>query len=228
MKIIDKKTGKRLSKSDPIKRNVLKDIDSDGQSPMDPPEALDESKNVKFDTDQIPEAIQILLDEHKATLELVNAFEEALKEYVESNYEMTDKINEAFSNFYSHIDKDLVVHNAKEEKALFPILHKKLKETGEHSDEEIPRTAVNLMEDDHNQFVQLGTLSFNFFGLAPRLNDDKSRLFVLETATRSARELVELIKLHIYREENKLFPLAQQLISADEFKAIRTEINEIA
>lgn len=227
MKIIDKTTGKRLSKSDPIKRNAIKDMDSDGCSPMDPPEAFDESKNVAVDTDRIPEAIQLLMDEHKTTLNLVDAFEAALKQYVENNYSMDDKMNKAFSNFYSHIDKDLVRHNAREEKALFPILHKKLKETGEHSDEKIPRTAVDLMEDDHNQFVQLGTLSFNLFGLAPRLNDATSRLFVLETATRTARELVELIKLHIYREENKLFPLAQQLISEEEFRSIGSEIKQI-
>jgi hemerythrin-like domain-containing protein len=228
MKIIDRKTGKRLAKTDPLKRNAYKDLDSPENSPMDPPEAFDEKHNLAIDTDHIHKAIQVLLDEHETVQDLVSKFEDALKSFVENNHEWTEEINQAFSNFYSHLDTGLAHHNAKEEKALFNILHKKLKESGEHSDDDIPRTAVNLMEDDHNQFVQLGTLSFNMFGLASRLKDPEDRMFVLNTATQTARELIELIRLHIYREENKVFPLAQQLISDEEFDIIYSEMEQIA
>ena len=57
-------------------------------------------------------------------------------------------------------------------------------------------------------------------GLAARLPDERSRGFVFQTAFNNARELVELIRLHIYREDHVVFPLAQKLISTEELDAL--------
>ena len=119
----------------------------------------------------------------------------------------------------------MLAHNNKEEKVLFPILHKKLLEAGEHSVGAVPMTAIDVMEDDHVKFIQLGALSFNLLGLATRLKDEASRIFVLDTAYENARELVELLKLHIYREDYTLFPLAQKYLSKEEFESIEKEMH---
>ncbi len=54
-------------------------------------------------------------------------------------------------------------------------------------------------------------------GLAPRLPDEGSRMFVYDVAYSNGRELIEMLRLHIYREDHILFPLAHKLITQDEF-----------
>ena len=83
------------------------------------------------------------------------------------------------------------------------------------------------MEDDHVKFIQLGALAFNLLGLATRMIDDRSRIFVLDTAYETSRELIELIKLHIYREDETLFPLAQKYISEMEFEELLKEMEKL-
>ena len=69
MKIIDQKTGKRVVESsklpdptlkttDPIKRNVEKSLDIEENSPMDPPDAYDETMAVDVKYDQMHAVLQ--------------------------------------------------------------------------------------------------------------------------------------------------------------------------
>ena len=72
------------------------------------------------------------------------------------------------------------------------------------------------MEDDHLKFIQLGALAFNLLGLAARLRDPGSKSFTYDTAFSNAKELIETLRLHIFREDTVLFPLAHKLITAEE------------
>jgi hemerythrin-like domain-containing protein len=100
---------------------------------------------------------------------------------------------------------------------LFPILKQRLIDSGEHSNEPILKTPVDLMEDDHVKFIQLASLTFNILGLAARLPDKHSRMLTYDVAYNTGIELVELLRLHIYREDNILFPLAHKLLTKSEF-----------
>jgi hemerythrin-like domain-containing protein len=94
-------------------------------------------------------------------------------------------------------------------------------ESGEHStSKENPHTPVDLMEDDHIKLIQLATLSFNLLGLAMRLKDQADIAVTFDLAYNNGKELVELLKLHIYREDNTLFPLAQKLLTKQELAEI--------
>lgn len=207
-----------LNKIDPIKRHVEKSLDTEEHTPFDPPEAYAPPtvKGIKFE-DMHP-AIQLLMKEHQDLMIVTDAFDKAIADYRSSGYQMTSEINKAFADFYKSFDSHLLIHNAKEEKYFFPALNVRLMEAGEHSASENPTTAIDIMEDDHLRFVQLGALSFNLYGLATRLIDPASRALILDTASDNARELTELLKLHIYREDHTLFPLAQKLMSAEELE----------
>ncbi|MCK5208462.1 MAG: hemerythrin domain-containing protein, partial [Cyclobacteriaceae bacterium] len=134
------------------------------------------------------------------------------------------EINDSFEAFFRFFDTDILVHNRKEERHLFPILKQRLIESGEHSKEAIPKTPVDLMEDDHVKFIQLASLTFNILGLAARLPDNHSRMLTFDVAYNSGIELVELLRLHIYREDNILFPLAQKLLTKTEFSKIEEQM----
>ena len=181
---------------------------------------------MKVDLENMDKSLIEFVDEHKEALVIVDAFEKALVQFKSNGYKVDAQINENFSKFFKFLDDELLPHNDKEEKYLFPILHKKLLEAGEHSTGEVPMTAIDVMEDDHVKFIQLGALAFNFLGLATRLKDEGSKTFVLDVAYENARELIELLKLHIYREDYTLFPLAQKYLSKEEFETIEKEMHK--
>lgn len=231
MKIIDKDTGKRLkdlSKTDPVTAIVEKDAEIADQefSPMDPPEAYAESTITGVNEEDWDECLKYFKQEHDEANEIISKFENALNNFKESSYELNDEINSAFKLFFDYFDTDLLPHNRKEEKTLFNYLQKSLLENGEKGTGENPVTAIDIMEDDHIKFIQLGALVFNFLGLAPRLRDEQSKMFTYDVAFHNGKELIELLKLHIYREENTVFPLAQKYLSAETLKIIMKEMNE--
>jgi hemerythrin-like domain-containing protein len=55
----------------------------------------------------------------------------------------------------------------------------------------------------------------------------QSRAITFDLAYHNGKELVELIKLHVFREDNTLFPLAQKLFTEEELENIFQEIESI-
>ncbi len=237
MKIIDTKTGKRLDsdgkainsklkETDPIRRKVEKKLEISEHSPMDPPEAYDkESANVDgIGYDDMATPLQSMIDEHKELTSYTEKFEEALGEFHKSGYLFTQEINDKFNQFFLYFDNHILPHNRKEERYLFPTLHAKLIESGEHGTDNEKTTAVDLMEDDHVKFIQLATLTFNLLGLASRLPDVNSKGMTFDLAYHNGKELVELLRLHVFREDNTVFPLAQKLLATEELEFINKEL----
>ena len=218
---------KKLQKSEPVKKQSEKGLDDEEDSPMDPPNAYEEPGKIAMQKEDRSASINIFMQEHEAVLKVVEEFEKGIIEYKTNGYKLTKGINDSFAKFFKCFDDDLLPHNRKEEKTLFPILQNKLILAGEHSKGAKKITAIDVMEDDHVKFIQLGALAFNLLGLATRMIDDRSRIFVLDTAYETSRELIELIKLHIYREDETLFPLAQKYISEMEFEELLKEMEKL-
>lgn len=238
MKIIDTKTGKRvgtdqkeinkkLKQDDPLQRDVFKEDELSEHSPMDPPDAYDkDASNVDGVTyDDLSDSLKEMIAEHSELTEYADRFEKALGDFHESSYMFTQEINDRFNEFFQYFDDHILPHNRKEERHLFPVLHKRLIESGEHSPGDVKETAVDLMEDDHVKFIQLASLTFNLLGLASRLPDNHSRAITFDLAYHNGKELIELLRLHIFREDNTVFPLAQKLLSEEELIKLHIEIH---
>jgi hemerythrin-like domain-containing protein len=238
MKIIDTKTGTRLDADgkaiasklkevDPLKRDSHKGDELSEHSPMDPPDAYDEEftsvEGIKYE--DLTSSLKNMIGEHNELNEHAEKFEKALGDFHDSSYMFTKAINERFNSFFKYFDDHILPHNRKEERHLFPILHKRLIESGEHSPGEDKETAIDLMEDDHVKFIQLASLTFNLLGLASRLPDNNSRAITFDLAYHNGKELIELLRLHIYREDNTIFPLAQKLLSIKELNYLDEEID---
>jgi len=215
---------KNLAKTDPVKRNVEKGLEQVEHTPMEPPSAYDSIATVNVPADQLHDVLKVFVDEHKKATEIIEQFEQALLQYKTNGYKLDPKINEYFKQFFDFFDNFLLPHNSKEEKALFPTLNERLVQAGEHSSTDSKFTAIDVMEDDHVKFIQLGALTFNLLGLATRIQDLNARIFVLDTAYENGRELIELLRLHIFREDYTLFPLAQKYLKDDDFKLIEEKM----
>ena len=78
-----------------------------------------------------------------------------------------------------------------------------------------------MLEDDHAKLMQLAAVVFNFFALSSRLPDAASRAIVLDAALEQSKELIEALRLHIFREENVVFPKAQLYLNAQELDELQ-------
>ncbi|MDR8390749.1 iron-sulfur cluster assembly protein [Aliifodinibius sp. S!AR15-10] len=176
-------------------------------------------------SEEMPGILQRYVDEHEECLEEIDSFEKALIQFKKNKWVMDEKINKAFSRFFTFMDNTVLAHNRDEEEKLFPLLKQRLLESGEHSQQENkyisdeePRNAVEVMEDEHVKFIQFSTLIFNFLGLAHRLPDIRSQSIVSDLVFEQGVQLIEALRLHIQRENRTLFPLACSLISDQEFE----------
>lgn len=219
---------KKINTVDPLKRMVEKKTGGEEYSPMDPPDAYAPPVLDTVPYEQMHRCLQRFMDEHRQTKEKLDTFESELITFKKNDWQRNRKIESGLSLFFEYLDNQLLKHHLKEEKVLFPILQKKLLERGEHSNGRFPKTAIDMLEDDHSKIMQHFTLMFNFFSLATRFPDLTSRALTFDVASEQGFALIELLRLHIFREENVVFPKANKYISASEFNDLQTQMDSYA
>jgi len=207
-------TDKHSCSDDPIRRNVEKNISDECLSPMDPPDAYAPPGKIDVNPDEMHSFLKELMADHRTIKEALAGFEETIFSMKQSG--VTRETNQQLAHFFHIFDDVFIPHDKKEERGLFPALEKKLIEKGEHSQGMNPTTAIDVMEDDHLKAIQQAAVTFNFFGLALRLKDDLSRNLVLDAAITQSEELIELLRLHIFREDSIVFPLAHKYMTKPE------------
>lgn len=201
---------KNLNKQDPIKRMVERQNETEEFSPMDPPDAFKPPVLEDAKYENMHPIIQTLMDEHKECNKVIDAFESTLNVLFSTGF---SKITlDGINDFYSYFDDFIIDHNRKENDTIFAELNKELREKGEFSIG-TNKTEVDLMEDDHIKMLQLAAISFNLFGLITRIPDESSRLVILDLAVEQTKALIEMLKLHIFREDNIVFPTANKYLS---------------
>lgn len=216
---INKEELKALKKSDPIIKEAFKDSDEE-LSPMEPPDAYSPLNITSIPYEEMHPFLQKLVDEHKAVSDVLNKFETAILNWRENKWTFNKEIDEGLKQFFNFFDEKVPLHNQKEEKILFPLLHDKLIESGEHNSADSSITGINLMEDEHIKIAQATAIVFNFLGLGSRLPDQQSRNITYQAAFDQGIAIIETMKLHIFREENILFPQTMQLFSPDELSKL--------
>ncbi|HEU5292108.1 MAG TPA: hemerythrin domain-containing protein [Cyclobacteriaceae bacterium] len=208
---------KKINDQDPLKRMVEKESGLEEYSPMDPPDAYAPPTVDAIPYEDMHLCLQKFIDEHTQAKKELEVFEKSLVTFKQSGWQRDKDIEKKFSSFFAYMDDQMVKHHLKEEKVLFPLLQKKLIEHEEHSKGKFPKTAIDMLEDDHLKIMQHLTLMFNFISLATRLPDMPSRALTFDVAAEQGFALIELFKLHIFREENVVFSKASKYISAAEF-----------
>lgn len=209
---------------DPLKRMAEKESGGVEFSPMDPPEAYAPPVLDSVPYADLHPCLQALVDEHNRARTAVDEFEKALVRFKRSAWQNAREAQSEFSSFFRFTDEVMIRHHLKEERVLFPALNARLAEREEHSKGKFPRTAVDLLEDDHVKIMQHLTLMFNFLGLAPRLPDSASRALTYDVAAEQGFALIELLKLHLFREENVAFPKANKYIGEAEFNVMQNQM----
>ena len=214
---------KLRKKDDPLERDVEKEIDDGGLSPLSPPDAYaPPGSDQAVSYEKMHPVLRELRDEHAAMVLELDAFEALLSQVKADGVQRTTEAG--LARFFRCLDESVFPHNRKEEKHVFPLLDRRLIESGEHTKSDPPTTGIELIEGEHDEFLQLAAVVFNFLGLAGRLPDPESRTIVLGTAVQQAELLVEGLRLHIFREEHVIFSLAHKYITSEEFDRMQAPV----
>jgi hemerythrin-like domain-containing protein len=187
---------------------------------MDPPEAYAPPSLDRVALTEMHPFLRKLCEEHALLSAELSVVEEAILSVQKAGF--TEQVESTLLEFCQVLDRDFIPHSRQEEVTLFPLLHERLIADGEHGKGRVPTTAVDVMQDDHLKVIQLAAVIVNFLRLGPRLPDESSTLVVQDAALRHAKSLVELLRLHIFREDNIVFCSAHRLISAQELNRMQS------
>ncbi|MCC7406113.1 MAG: hemerythrin domain-containing protein [Bdellovibrionales bacterium] len=200
---------------DPLKKQAEHGATGNDFSPMAPPDAYAPPAMDKVSAEEMHPFLRQFVEEHATFIEELKRFEEALLNARRNG--ITKELYQRLTHFFGWFDRDFIRHSRREEVTLFPLLRRRLISNGEHGKGEKPETGVDLMDDDHVKAVQTASVILNFLELALRLPDERSRLLVFDAALEQGVSLAEMLRLHIFREDNILFASAHRLISSSEF-----------
>jgi len=188
------------------------DIGENSASPFSPPDAYSASdKEEEIPYEDMHPLLQRLIDEHKAFSEKLTEFEETIQ-IIESG-KIDREIDKRLRDFFAYLDEEIIPHNQDEEKKLFPKISEKMNRDGTHSKGDENFNVIDVLEDEHVKTIQLSAVTFNMFALFARIPDERSRLIILDVAINQARKLIEMLKLHIYREDTIIFSYAHRNFS---------------
>lgn len=103
------------------------------------------------------------------------------------------------------IDREVTVHNAREEKALFPVL------------ERYVDGPTRIMRNDHKTLARYFARLRTAVG---RVRERKDSFSAIRQLAATAHEVVQLFVNHIHKENYILFPLVQRFLGRDEMREI--------
>lgn len=204
---------------DPVERQPEEGFGQDGMSPMDPPEAYEPPGTEKIALEDLHPFLRALTDDHARLEAQLELLETALLAVKESGF--TREADHAVMRFLSFFDHEFIPHSQLEEAALFPLLKERLIADGEHSQgSEKVTTGVDVMLREHLKSVQSAAVVLNLLRLGSVLPDQRSAFIVIDAALKEAENLIELLRLHMFREDNIVFGQAQRLLSSPELDAM--------
>jgi len=211
---------KKLQEIDPLKPQKEMDLsESEGCSPMAPPDEFSPNIQKKFKFDQMHPILQNYMVEHKEFLGEIEDFKNVIQE-IKIDRKLTEKTYRGVMKFFKYFDEAFIEHNRHEERVLFPLLRKRMIENGEHSQTKNPITPIDVLETEHIEAMQLGAVIANSFSLAQKLNHEDSINYILHYAMAQSFSLIEALKLHIFREDDIVFNLTMTYFSEEDFKSL--------
>ncbi len=203
---------------DPVDRQPEHGVTSAGLSPMDPPDAFQPPSLESVAAEELHPFLRRLRVEHIPLLQELDRVEEAIRTAREAGFDA--EIDRVMMRFFGFFDGEVVPHFRREEAGLFALLRQRLISSGEHSRGRVATTAVDVMLADHLAAVQFAAVSLNLIRLGSVLPDERSAAMTISAGLREAEKLVELLRLHVFREDNIVFAAAHRLISAAELDEI--------
>lgn len=207
-----------LQDRDPLHRHAAVAAPAAGTSPMDPPSAWAPPATAVVPYEELHPFLRRLVDEHAELTERLASFEATLQQIRTGG--LTREHGASLRSCFEYFERELPRHQRSEERRLFPRLRQRLIERGEHGATAPLATGVDVLEEDHVRSIRQLAVANGFIGLALRLADAESGMTALAMGVEQGTDFVEGLRLHLFREENIMFGLAQRHFTAAELDAL--------
>lgn len=200
-----------LQQIDPVKKQAEVSAQDRGSqySPLSPPDALTPPSNVKVLYDNLHPYLKLLVDDHNRLKIEMEKFQLVLLD-LSASRDVLGKNAQAVKSFFDIFMTEFILHNQQEEKILFPILAKRFLEVGEHSKAARPITPIDILKNEHIEAMQVGAEARCTWALIHQIIDPSSQTILLGNFLRKSHTLLEMMRLHIFREDDIVFSLAQK------------------
>lgn len=207
----------RLQEVDPVKRQGEVSASDRGSqySPLSPPEALAPPSNVKVNYEDLHPYLKQLVDEHNSLKAVMEDFRLTLLDLGKTKNILGNN-NKVVQHFFKIFMSEFILHNQKEENVLFPILARRFLEVGEHSKTSRPVTPIDILKNEHIEAMQVGAEARCTWELLQQIFDSSSQTILLGNFLRKSNTLLEMMKLHIFREDDIVFSLAQKYLTQEQ------------
>jgi quercetin dioxygenase-like cupin family protein/iron-sulfur cluster repair protein YtfE (RIC family) len=185
-------------------------------------------------TPNSPDPIAILLDEHRAGLALFDDFEATLDGASLDAESTIARALDGAGRMLTYLDTDLEIHIRKEEEPLFPLLKAALpaddrlidEMVAEHDQVRLKRESLRsvldeIFEDDHAE-VRHGREELR--AAVSALAGGSISASSLAGLRRTGAAVLQTLRVHFQNEEEIVFPLAPQLLSAGDLAAAGREM----
>lgn len=204
----------RLQKIDPVKKQGEVSASDRGSqySPLSPPDALTPPSKVKVKYAELHPYLKGLVDEHNSLKEAMEAFALTLAD-LGATKNVVGKNHNEVKKFFNFFMIEFILHNQKEENVLFPVLARRFLEVGEHSKTTPPITPIDVLKNEHREATQVGIEARCTWEMIQQIFDPSSQTILLGNFLRKANTLLEMMRLHIFREDDIVFSLAQRHLS---------------
>jgi hemerythrin-like domain-containing protein len=156
-------------------------------------------------------ATQILRHEHDAVLKMLDASEQAAQKLEQGGQVRPEALSDLLDFFKTFADK---CHHSKEEELLFPLLESK----------GIPREGgpVGVMLHEHDEGR---ALIREMAGAAAAISSGEEHASLRWAG--ASRAYVQLLRAHIYKENNILFPMAERILSSQEQETLAERFEQL-
>ena len=155
--------------------------------------------------------IQTLKHQHEEGLGKLNELEDAVISLEDKGLNSED-ISSLLSAV-GFINTEIRQHNQREEDVLFPELEKHIPQQG----------PTSVMRSEHRElWNKLDELEVNISAIESAEGRDDNK--VLEALLETSRDIISLLRNHIAKENNVLFPLALNILSQDQMNRINSTL----
>ncbi|MBI4445307.1 MAG: hemerythrin domain-containing protein [Acidobacteria bacterium] len=162
------------------------------------------------------EAMNNLIQCHDRILAQMEQLKQIVEEIASSCFPLNpfQANRERLEEFFRFMATRGVLHTRQEEEALFPILLRRFLEAGIRPGE----TPADVMESEHREAEEILQLQKKRFAELLELKSDRPEDYLSFCAL--MLELVNRYRRHIWKENNVLFPMADTLLSEEEFEEV--------
>lgn len=157
------------------------------------------------------EPLTMLMNEHRVIEKVLDCLEVIANQAQDDHRLDGDSAAQAIDFFRSYADK---CHHAKEEDELFPLLESK-----GFSPEEGPTGVMRIEHDEGRGYIRY--MADNLEAAADGGAD------ALECFTINAKRYVDMLRMHIQKEDTCLYPMAEEAISESESKELKRVFEDL-